>query len=111
MTGMDKKTGKALGGIGHLRQSVETILNTLPETLVLRRQFGSDFLNLLDAPINAETLVDFYTAIATAVDRWEPRITVSRIQAEVSQSAEMTLTMEGFYKHNGEALVLEGLEL
>ena len=111
MNGMDKKTGKSLGGVDHLRQSVATILNTQPETLVFRRDFGSSFLDILDAPMNAETLVDFYMAIATAVDRWEPRITLTRIQAEVSQSAEVSLSMEGYYKHNGEAVVLEGLEL
>ena len=111
MKGMDKQTGKALSGIGHLRQSVENILNTMPETLVLRREYGSQFLSLIDAPMNAETMVDFYTAVATALDRWEPRITLVQVWAEASQSAEVTLTMEGFYKHNGEAVVLEGLEL
>jgi phage baseplate assembly protein W len=108
---MDKHTGKPLSGVEHLRQSVEDILTTVPETRVMRREYGSHLYSLVDAPMNSETLVDFYAATAKAIDQWEPRVLLTRVQAEVSQSGEVSLTMEGFYKHNGESIMLEGLDL
>jgi len=37
MTGIDASTGKALGGIAHVRQSVRDILTTPLGTRVMRR--------------------------------------------------------------------------
>ncbi len=111
MTGMHKVTGKRLSGIEHLRQSIVDILSTAPETRVMRREYGSDLHNLIDAPMNPSTLVSFYAATAKALDRWEPRIRLTRVRTEAAQSGEIELTVEGFYQHDGKEIMLEGLKL
>lgn len=111
MRGMNKDTGKALDGVEHLWQSIQDILWTAPQTLVIRRDYGSNLQNLIDAPINAETLIELYAATIEAIEAWEPRISITRVYTESLQSGEISLIVEGCYRHNGEAVVLEGLTL
>ncbi|MFM0302412.1 GPW/gp25 family protein [Paraburkholderia sediminicola] len=80
MRGMDAKTGRAISGLAHLYQSIAKILTTSIGSRVKRRPFGSEIPDLIDAPNNGETRVRLYAAIATALMRWEPRLTLTRVQ-------------------------------
>ena len=80
MIGMDRQTGRVLSGDAHLAQSIEDILTTPKGTLVMRRDYGSDLPGLIDQPLNGETTIDAIQAIAEALDTWEPRISIDRIQ-------------------------------
>ena len=112
MQGMHKDTGKPLDGLEHLRQSVESILRTAPETLVLRREYGSELFNLLDAPTNALVRARFTAATAGALDRWEPRLkTTSVVFSEPVQDGHVSITLEGYYMPTGEPVVLEGIQI
>jgi phage baseplate assembly protein W len=111
MNGMHKDTGKPLSGLAHLRQSIVDILSTAPETRIMRRDYGSDLFNLIDAPQNAATMARFYASVAVALDRWEPRLRLTKVTAEGSQSGEVILTVRGYYRHNGEEIQLEGISL
>lgn len=73
-TGIDRRTGKVLRGIAHVRQSVEVIFTTPLMSRVMRRTFGSAVPGLLGKPLVADTLVRFYTAIHIALALWEPRL-------------------------------------
>lgn len=80
MSGMNRHTGRALSGDAHLGQSIVDILTTPRGSMVTLRDYGSDLPDLLDQPINGETMVDVYMATAEALDEWEPRIEVARVQ-------------------------------
>lgn len=79
MIGMDAHTGQALSGDAHLAQSIADILSTPLGTRVMRRDYGSRVPDLIDAPANAAARVQLYAATATALMRWEPRLTVTRV--------------------------------
>ena len=79
MMGMDARTGRALSGDAHLAQSIADILATPVGTRVMRRDYGSRLPDLIDAPGNAATRVQLYAATATALMRWEPRLTLTRV--------------------------------
>lgn len=116
MNGMHKDTGKPLSGLAHLRQRVETILRTAPETLVLRRDFGSGLFSLVDAPVNAAVRARFVAATAGALDRWEPELKTTRVQFDWSISEQVreghvSITLEGYYMPTGEPAVLEGIQI
>lgn len=83
MMGMDARTGKALSGDAHLAQSIADILSTPIGTRIMRRPYGSRLPDLIDAPANAATRVQLYAATATALMRWEPRITLKRVALSV----------------------------
>lgn len=79
MIGMDAATGRAITGEPHLNQSVRKILTTPLYSRVSRRPFGSELADLVDAPNNPATRLRLYTAVATALMRWEPRLQLSRV--------------------------------
>jgi phage baseplate assembly protein W len=79
MRGMNALTGRSVDGIDHLHQSVAQILTTPLGTRIKRRAFGSNVPDLIDAPNNGATRTRLYAAIATALMRWEPRLTLTRV--------------------------------
>ena len=97
MIGIDRQTGQLLNDIEHLRQSVEDILTTPIGSRVMRRDYGSRLYQLVDAPLNSQTLVAIYAATAEALIRWEPRIHVTRVQAESISSGSVSLLIEGLF--------------
>jgi phage baseplate assembly protein W len=88
MMGMDARTGKALSGDAHLAQSIADILATPLGTRIMRRDYGSRVPDLIDAPANAATRVQLYAATATALMRWEPRITLKRVVLSASNALQ-----------------------
>lgn len=71
---VDRRTGQAINELNHILQSVEMILTTRIGTRVMRRDFGSRLPDLLDAPLNAETITAIYAAANEAIATWEPRV-------------------------------------
>lgn len=95
MTGMDAATGRALSGDAHLRQSIADILTTPVGSRVMRRDYGSRLMELVDAPLTRGTLVQIYAATAQALARWEPRLDLKRLRASSSASGRLRLLLEG----------------
>jgi len=79
MHGMHARTGQPLTGTAHLVQSVADILTTPIGTRLMRRDYGSELPALIDQPHNGAGIVRMYGAMATALQRWEPRITLIRM--------------------------------
>lgn len=77
---MNGQNGSTISLIDHIRQSVADILTTPLGSRVMRREYGSQVPELIDAPFNGTTQVRLYAAAAMALMRWEPRIRVSRVQ-------------------------------
>ena len=77
---MDRTTGKAIGELAHLRQSVGDILTTPIGSRVMRHEYGSQVPMLVDQPDNLVTELRLLSAAASALMRWEPRLLVRRIQ-------------------------------
>ena len=77
-TGIDRRTGKVLRGLDHVRQSVEVIFATPLMSRVMRRTFGSPVLKLLGQPLEEASLVRFYTAVHIVIALWEPRLSSLR---------------------------------
>uniref|UniRef100_UPI0035D106BF GPW/gp25 family protein n=1 Tax=Bartonella sp. TS25HLJMH TaxID=3243576 RepID=UPI0035D106BF len=78
-SGMDRTTGKPLTGIDHLRQSILDILSTRIGSRVMRRDYGSRVAELIDSPVNNAFSVALYAAVAEALDKWEPRFKLKKI--------------------------------
>lgn len=109
MIGMNKNTGLTLEGINHLRQSIEDILTTRKGTRVMRREYGSNLPNLIDAPINRETLLDIYAETAQALITWEPRLKVSNVVATNAAPGWIELAITATYLPNGQKVTIDGV--
>ena len=113
MRGTDARTGKALDGLAHLRQSIRDILTTPIGSRVMRREYGSRLFDLTDNPINDETLVEMYAATAEALQTWEPRLRVLRVGAQVDEASagKVSIDLEAIYMPTGEPVFLDGIVL
>ncbi|MEM7269513.1 MAG: GPW/gp25 family protein [Pseudomonadota bacterium] len=97
MIGMNRITGKPLGGEAHLAQSIRDILTTPIGSRVMRRDYGSRLPDLIDSPINGQTVIEFYVATFEALDAWEPRISLSRVRIdEAAPAGRLALSIEYF---------------
>ncbi len=75
MRGMSATSGKELEGLDHLKQSIIDILTTPIGSRIMRREYGSRLLELVDRPINRDFSLEIYAAIADTV-----RINCTKIQ-------------------------------
>ncbi|WP_295038229.1 GPW/gp25 family protein [Sulfitobacter sp.] len=106
---MNASTGAPLDGIDHLRQSITDILTTPIGSRVMRRDYGSRLYDLVDAPINRSTVLDAYTAVAEALNRWEPRIRLEQVQMTDVAPGRMELSLSAILLSDGREITLDGV--
>jgi len=79
-----------------LRQSLLLLLTTSPGERVMRPEYGCDLSQLVFMPNDATTHGLAIHYIRRAVERWEPRLEILRLDAEADpqQPANMLITLE-----------------
>ena len=104
-TGIDRFTGKPLSDWQHVVQSILVILSTRIGDRVMRRSFGAAVPGLLGQNLTPSTLLRFYTAIAIAIEIWEPRFRVRRFEysstensADLLRQGRIGIRMVGDYR-------------
>lgn len=70
-----------LGGLGLIRQSVITILDTEPGERIMLPGFGCGLRRYLMAPNNVTTRTAMVDDVRSALETWEPRIQLLRVEA------------------------------
>ncbi|MFK8328504.1 GPW/gp25 family protein [Pseudomonas sp. BJa5] len=107
MTGMNAQTGRAISDRLHLAQSIADILTTPIGSRVMRRDYGSQLVDLIDWPLNNATRLQAYAATAMALMRWEPRIRLSRVLLSLGDvPGQAILDVEGSLTDSNEPLNL-----
>lgn len=99
---MNRITGAAISGLEHLRQSVGDILSTPIGSRVMRREYGSLVPELIDHPDNNASQVRLFSAVASALLRWEPRFRLTRVgvQRDAERPGYALIELHGSY-HEG----------
>ncbi|MQX37876.1 GPW/gp25 family protein [Roseospira navarrensis] len=111
MRGMNAGTGRDLGGLDHLRQSVRDILTTRIGTRVMRREYGSRLPDLVDNPMTPVLAMDLFAATAQALRQWEPRLSLTRIGITEAAPGRVTLALTGVYRPDGRTVTMDGIVL
>ena len=110
MKGMCASTGKHLDGIAHLRQSITDILTTPIGSRIMRRTYGSRLFKLVDRPYSADLLVEYYSAVAEALQKWEPRFKLTKVIVKSLDAAgHIILNLVGKYLPEGKEITLDGI--
>ena len=109
MIGMSASTGRSLETLAHLRQSIADILTTPIGSRVMLREYGSALYALVDAPMDAVTVLDIIQATAGAIGRWEPRVGVERVEVSAAEPGSITLDLDLRYLDTGQPVRLEGI--
>lgn len=97
MKGMSCETGNYLDDLAHLKQSIVDILTTPIGSRVMRRDYGSNLFRLIDSPINKDLFPQIYAAVAEALDNWEPRIKLEKIQITEIKDSRIKLDLNLIY--------------
>lgn len=111
MAGMDRHTGRLLDGMDHLTQSVGDILTTRLDTRALRRWYGGELMDMVDAPINDGTMADFVFAVADCLGRHEDRVTITAVRFSQAAEGRLVVIPEGTLTDTGKAVVLGAVPL
>lgn len=111
MYGISATTGRKLGGIDHLRQSIRDILTTPIGSRVMRRDYGSRLFELIDTPYSPAAKLEIIAATAEALMTWEPRIEVETIKLRNYTPGRIEIDLEGRYLPEGQEVTVEGIEV
>ena len=111
MYGINATSGREVGGIEHLRQSVRDILTTPLGSRVMRRAYGSRLFDLIDAPYSSAVKLAIIAATAEALMTWEPRIDVEDVVLRTYEPGHIVIDLTGRYLPNGLEVTLEGIEI
>lgn len=101
-TGVNATTGLPLSDWEHVQQSIRTILTTPIGSRVMRRDFGSELYDLIDAKTIGRNILRVYAATAVAIGRWEPRfrVTIARLD-RITETGLISLQIFGTYYPRG----------
>ena len=102
---MNRETGGAISTVEHIGQSISDILTTRVGTRVMRREYGSLLPELVDQPFNDVTRLRVYAASVMAIMRWEPRVSISRVQLDgATLQGQVVIDIEGRILDRNQAL-------
>lgn len=105
MIGMDRRTGKPLSGLDHLRQSIEDILATPVGSRRMRPEYGSQIRRFVDLPVNGGWKSAVQAEVARSLGRWESRLKLEQVQVVAIVGGRIDFKLAGEYQ--GEGLLLE----
>jgi phage baseplate assembly protein W len=93
---IDRKTGEYVQGWDRIKQSIEVILTTRIGTRLMRRWWGSNFLDMQDKPGNEEVIVSGLMAAIAAINTYEPEFKVTKASIdEMNSNGEIVITLDG----------------
>ncbi|SOC47692.1 hypothetical protein SAMN05892877_13230 [Rhizobium subbaraonis] len=118
---VDRHTGELIAGWPHVVQSLEVVFTTVFGERIMREWFGSMVPRLLGELMNEDTIVTFFTALASAVDQWEPRFKIKKItplsldrlgafSVEITGEYRPRALLGDFAAEGGKRIVLNGAE-
>jgi phage baseplate assembly protein W len=95
--GVDRRGSLALAHDGNdVQQAISIILSTSPGERPMRPEFGCGVHDYVFDVVDAATLGRMEAEIRRALDRWEPRIDVLRVDFDIDSSADgpLAITIE-----------------
>jgi len=100
--GTDRATGKRIYGWAHAVQSIWDVLMTRLNTRIMLLDYGGDSPGLIDHPGNKQSIATFFSAITTALLKWEPGFRLTNLGiADANTDGAFTLVMTGLFYPRG----------
>jgi phage baseplate assembly protein W len=108
-SGKDIKVSYDLNAI---RNSIVNLFNTTPGDRILMPDYGCSLRNFIFNPISETTSRLIGRNIKTAIEQWEPRVTIVNINIDSYESRQeyvITLVLQVPFLQNGQTLDLTGI--
>jgi hypothetical protein len=97
--GLNAVTGGVIEGWPHVAQSLQDVFTTRFGARIMREWYGSFVPNLLGRTITPNEVTPWFAAVTSAIEQWEPRYRVTRIQiVEVTRDGQLHFFLEGEYR-------------
>ncbi|GAA2688535.1 MULTISPECIES: GPW/gp25 family protein [Actinosynnema] len=90
-----------VGGSRELVESIRLILATAPGERPMRPEFGCAIHDLVFAPADSATAGRIAYEVRTALERWEPRITLEDVSVSFDEVGSGTLLIDIRYTPRG----------
>ncbi|AIG77450.1 hypothetical protein ED92_31775 [Amycolatopsis sp. MJM2582] len=90
-----------VGGEREVVESIRLILATAPGERPMRPEFGCAVHDLVFAPADSATAGQIAYEVRTALERWEPRITLTDVVVGFSEAERGTLLIDIKYQLRG----------
>ena len=104
---IDKNTGRSLQTEQQsIQQSLQDIITTPIGSRVMRREYGSLLFELQDQPINDSLVLKCYSAIYSAVSRWEDRVSITQIAMSSVSGNGFVFDIDSVYRVTGQQMNL-----
>ena len=84
--GMNRSDGLTVTDLEHISQSIGDILRTPVGSRVMRRDYGSLLASMIDQPQTPALRLQIMAACYSAIQKWEPRVNLSTITFERSET-------------------------
>ncbi|KXO86085.1 baseplate assembly protein [Acinetobacter venetianus] len=92
---MSRTNGKnIIVDLDHIYQSIQDIVTTPIGSRVMRREYGSLVFKLIDGPYDDILQMQLYAAIATAIIRWEPRVSLHAVSLNIADPGAYVLDLD-----------------
>jgi len=101
-SGLGRQTGQYINDDAHICQSITDILITPVGSRVMRREYGSLLMTLIDQGDNKSLRLKIMSACYMALLRWEPRINLLQIDVR-HEKGTITLYLQCI-KNDGQPL-------
>lgn len=76
----------------------------------MRRDYGSRLFELVDSAMNKSGVMDIYAATVEALAKWEPRISVTKVNVSPSVGS-MSLVLYAVDVETGNNILITGIEI
>lgn len=92
--GVDERGRIALvSGEDDIDQAIRLIMDTAPGERPMRPEFGCAVHDFVFERVDATTTGHLDAAVRTALDRWEPRITVEGVEFDTAEPGVLVITV------------------
>ena len=103
---MSRKSGRQLSEMDHIKQSISDILTTPIGSRIMRRDYGSIIADLIDQPKSEVLILKLFSAIYTAITKWENRISIEHIRVIDVSGGTLVIDLEAVYLLKNQAINL-----
>lgn len=106
---MCAKTGRKIGVIEHLHQSLGCLFTTAITERIQREGYGSLMPEAVDQPQTEALRLQIMALAIIAIAQWEPRLVVTKVLLDYPEKTRGVVTIEGQYQ--GRSVKIEGIYL
>lgn len=106
-------TGLPITELEHVGESIADILTTPLRTRARLMEYGSGIYGRVDDPVNRGFVADIRMDVAVALDRWEPRVKVEKVDLDLSEVRDgvVYVSLVCIYKPTGDRVRFDRVEL